>query len=46
MAARKRVGVESIAGDRVVLSDGPSPGTAVATVGAAELFGTEFEKKK
>ncbi len=43
---RQRVGVESIAGDRVVLSDGPPPGTAVATVGAAELWGTEFEKKK
>ena len=43
---RQRVGVETIAGDRVVLSDGPPPGTAVATVGAAELFGTEFEKKK
>jgi len=26
-----------------VLSDGPSSGTTVVTVGSAELFGAEFE---
>lgn len=39
---RRRVTVESIQGDRVVLADGPAPGTAVVTVGATELYGTEF----
>lgn len=40
---RHRISVEYIAGDRTVLADGPAIGTAVVTVGAAELFGTEFE---
>jgi hypothetical protein len=39
---RARVTVEYIDGNRVVLSAGPSPGTRVATVGVAELFGTEL----
>ena len=38
---RHKVVVESIDGDRVILSDGPSTGTVVVTVGAAELMGVE-----
>ena len=38
---RQRIVVDRIDGDRVVLSKGPSPGTKVATVGVAELFGAE-----
>jgi hypothetical protein len=40
---RAPVVVEEILGDVVVLTSGPPAGTRVATVGAAELFGTEFE---
>jgi hypothetical protein len=40
---RRAVFIESIEGDRAYLSDGPEAGTPVVTVGAAELFGTEFE---
>jgi hypothetical protein len=40
---RHRITVEYIAGDQAVLADGPPSGTAVVTVGAAELFGAEFE---
>jgi hypothetical protein len=40
---RAPVQVAFIDGTRVVLSKGPEVGTPVATVGAAELFGTEFE---
>jgi hypothetical protein len=40
---RHRIQVEYISGDRAVLSEGPPAGTAVVTVGAAELFGAEFE---
>lgn len=38
---RHKVAVESIDGDRVVLTEGPPAGTAVVTVGAAELMGVE-----
>jgi hypothetical protein len=38
---RHAVTVEVIDGDSVYLSDGPPAGTAVVTVGTAELFGTE-----
>jgi hypothetical protein len=38
---RSRVTVERIDGAVAVLSDGPAPGTAVVTVGAAELLGAE-----
>jgi hypothetical protein len=38
---RQRIVVDRIDGDRVLLSKGPSPGTKVATVGVAELFGAE-----
>jgi len=42
---RHAITVDHIDGDRVVLSDGPAPGTAVVTVGAAELLGTEYGRK-
>lgn len=35
--------VDHIDGDQALLAGGPPVGTAVVTVGAAELFGTEFE---
>jgi len=38
---RKPVTVSTIEGDSVYLTDGPPAGTAVVTVGTAELFGTE-----
>jgi hypothetical protein len=40
---RERVKVDYVAGDRVVLTEGPSVGTEIVTVGAAEVYGTEFE---
>jgi hypothetical protein len=40
---RQHVVVEDIAGDRVVLSEGPAAGTVVVTVGAAELMGAEHK---
>jgi hypothetical protein len=40
---RHRIRVDYIDRDRAVLSEGPAAGTAVVTVGAAELFGAEFE---
>jgi hypothetical protein len=40
---RHRIKIDYISGDRAVLSEGPAVGTAVVTLGAAELFGTEFE---
>jgi hypothetical protein len=39
--AREPVTVEVIEGDRAVLAAGPAAGTAVVSVGAAELYGTE-----
>lgn len=39
---RERVSVERVVGDLAVLSDGPSVGTPVVTVGAALLFGAEI----
>jgi hypothetical protein len=39
---RERVTVDYIQGDQAVLTDGPPEGTPVVTVGAAELYGTEF----
>ena len=38
---RAPIVVESIDGDRAVLSEGPPVGTEVVTVGVAELFGAE-----
>jgi hypothetical protein len=40
---RVPVQVDRIDGDRVVLTDGPAPGTAVVTVGAAEVRGAELD---
>jgi hypothetical protein len=39
---RQAVDVDYIEGDQAVLKAGPPPGTQVAVVGVAELFGTEF----
>jgi hypothetical protein len=38
---RQPVTVDFIEGDRAILSDGPSVGTIVATVGVAELYGAD-----
>lgn len=40
---RHKVDVDYIEGEIVVLNDGPPTGTVIATVGVAELYGTEFE---
>jgi hypothetical protein len=38
---RQAISVDYIEGDNVVLTDGPAVGTAVVTVGVAELYGTD-----
>jgi len=38
---RQAISIDFIDGDRAVLTDGPPDGTAVVTVGAAELYGVE-----
>ncbi len=43
---RKRIEVERIDGDSVILKAGPSVGTPVVTVGARQLFGTEVTFKR
>ena len=43
---RAPITVDRIDGDDAFLSDGPPSGTAVVTVGAEELYGTEFGFKK
>jgi preprotein translocase subunit SecF len=40
---RERLDVDTIQGNMAVVSAGPSVGTRVVTVGAAELYGAEFE---
>lgn len=40
--ARRRVEIRETAGDLVLLARGPGAGTAIVTVGAAELYGVEF----
>ena len=40
---REQVEVDYIEGDLAVLSEGPASGTVVASVGVAELYGTEFQ---
>jgi hypothetical protein len=40
---RQEIDIDQVAGDSVMLSDGPPIGTEVVTVGAAEVYGTEFE---
>jgi hypothetical protein len=40
---RQEIEIDHVAGDSVMLSDGPPAGTEVVTVGAVEVYGTEFE---
>jgi len=40
---RHKIVVESVEGDRAILAEGPPAGTAVVTVGAAELMGAEHK---
>jgi hypothetical protein len=40
---RQEISIDHMDGDSVVLSDGPPVGTEVVTVGAAQVYGTEFE---
>ena len=40
---RHSITVDRIVGEQVVLTEGPPAGTAVVTVGAAELYGSEIE---
>jgi hypothetical protein len=40
---REAIEIEDVEGDRALLSDGPPLGTEVVTVGAAEVYGSEFE---
>ena len=39
---REPIGIAAIQGEEATLSSGPSVGSAVVTVGAAELLGTEY----
>jgi hypothetical protein len=40
---RQEIDIDHVVGDSAMLSDGPPAGTEVVTVGAAEVYGTEFE---
>lgn len=40
---RAKIVVDRVEGDRVILSEGPPPGTVVVTVGASELMGAEHK---
>jgi hypothetical protein len=40
---RQSISIDHVDGDSVMLSAGPPAGTEVVTVGAAEVYGTEFE---
>jgi hypothetical protein len=40
---RQSIIIDDVVGDSVMLSDGPPAGTEVVTVGAAEIYGSEFE---
>lgn len=40
---RQKIEIDRFEGNSVMLSDGPSSGTEVVTVGTAEVYGTEFE---
>lgn len=40
---RHPITIETIDGDVAILTEGPPDGTAVVSVGAAELYGTEYE---
>lgn len=39
---RRPIKVDYVDGDLAILSDGPTSGTRIVTVGVAELFGTEY----
>jgi hypothetical protein len=39
---RQKISIEYVDRDMAVLADGPAAGTAVVTVGAAEVYGTEL----
>ena len=40
---RQEISIDHVDGDSAMLSDGPPAGTEVVTVGAAEVYGSEFE---
>jgi hypothetical protein len=40
---RQKIVIDHVVGDSAMLSDGPPAGTEVVTVGAAEVYGSEFE---
>jgi hypothetical protein len=40
---RHKIVVDRVEGDRVILSEGPSAGTVIVTVGATELMGAEHK---
>jgi hypothetical protein len=40
---RRPLSVETVRNGEAILSKGPPAGTAVVTVGSAELFGVEYE---
>jgi hypothetical protein len=40
---RQKIEVDYIQGDRAYLREGPALGTQIASVGVAELYGTEFK---
>lgn len=40
---RAKIDIDRIEGENVYLNDGPPVGTVVATVGVAEIYGSEFE---
>ena len=40
---RQKIVIDDVVGDSVMLSEGPPAGTEVVTVGAAMVYGTEFE---
>lgn len=40
---RQKIVIDHVDGDNVMLSDGPPAGTEVVTVGAAFVYGTEYE---
>jgi hypothetical protein len=40
---RQKIVIDDVVGDSVMLSDGPPAGTEVVSVGAAVVYGSEFE---
>ncbi len=40
---RQKIAIDDVVGDSVMLFDGPPAGTEVVTVGAAVVYGSEFE---